>query len=126
MFKFQLRYFISFLTLFVIEVLIALFAHDAFVRPYVGDGLVVILLYCLVKSFFKVRVLPTAISVLIFSYTVEVLQYFKLVELLGLQKYSLARILIGTTFQWGDLMAYTVGVGVVLLVERMIKNKSFK
>lgn len=123
MFKFQFRYFISFFILFVIEVLIALFAHDAFVRPYVGDGLVVILLYCLIKSFFKISVWGTAISVLIFSYAVEILQYFKLVELLGLQKYSLARILIGTTFQWGDLVAYAVGIGVVLISEKVIVNK---
>jgi hypothetical protein len=122
MFKFHFRYFISFLALLVIEVLIALFAHNAFVRPYVGDGLVVILLYCLIKSFFKVPVWWAAISVLVFSYVVEILQYFKLVELIGLQKYSLARILIGTTFQWGDLVAYAVGIGVVLGTERILKD----
>jgi len=32
--------------LLLIEILIALFVHDEFIRPYVGDALVVIVLYC--------------------------------------------------------------------------------
>ena len=120
MIKFQLRYFSFFLVLFIVEVLIARYAHDAFVRPYIGDFLVVILLYCLIKSFCNVPTLLTAVGVLFFSYTVEILQYFKLVELLGLQNYSLARILIGTTFQWGDLVAYAIGIGVVVLIENNV------
>lgn len=62
------------LFLFLIEVLIALYAHDRIIRPYIGDLLVVILIYCFVKSFLNTPVWPTAIGVLIFSYTIEVLQ----------------------------------------------------
>ena len=50
MLTFRKTYFILSILLFIIEVLIALFAHDEFIRPYVGDLLVVVLLYCLVKS----------------------------------------------------------------------------
>jgi hypothetical protein len=66
---------------------------------------------------------PTAIFVLLFSYTLEVLQYFKLVELLGLQTYKLARIAIGTSFEWIDLLAYTLGVVFVLFLEKSTANK---
>jgi Rad3-related DNA helicase len=86
--------------------------------PYVGDFLVVILLYCFLRSFLTIPVLPTAIFVLVFSYTLEVLQYFNLVERLGLQKYKLARIVIGTSFEWIDLLAYTLGVLFVLSLEK--------
>ena len=39
-------YAICFAGLFVVETLIALFVRDAFIRPYMGDVLVVILIYC--------------------------------------------------------------------------------
>jgi glucose-6-phosphate-specific signal transduction histidine kinase len=116
--KFRPLYFIITILLFIIEVLIALFLHDEIIRPYVGDFLVVILIYCFLRSFLNVAVLPTAIFVLVFSYTLEVLQYFNLVELLGLQQYKLARIVIGTSFEWIDLLAYTLGVIFVLYLEK--------
>ena len=49
-------YIISFLLIFCIEVLIALYVRDNFIRPYVGDMLVVVLVYSFVRIF-----LPTGI-----------------------------------------------------------------
>jgi len=118
MFKFRARYFIFSIILFVIELCIGLFLRDGFIRPYLGDFLVVILIYCLVRSFFDVSVFGAAISVLLFSYTIEFLQYFKLVEIVGLQHSKIARILIGTSFDWMDLVAYTLGIGFVWVMEQ--------
>jgi Rad3-related DNA helicase len=115
---FSPRYFRATLFLLLIEVLIALYAHDRIIRPYIGDLIVVILIYCFVKSFLNTPVWPTAIGVLIFSYTIEVLQYFDLVHLLGLQDSEIARIVIGTSFAWADLLAYTVGIVILLFFER--------
>jgi hypothetical protein len=115
---FSPRYFRATLFLFFIEVLIALYAHDRIIRPYIGDLIVVILIYCFVKSFLNTPVWPTAIGVLIFSFTIEVLQYFDLVSLLGLQDSKIARIVIGTSFAWADLLAYTVGIVILLFFER--------
>ncbi|MEO8769631.1 MAG: DUF2809 domain-containing protein [Ferruginibacter sp.] len=118
MFTFNKKYFILTLVLFVTEVLIALYAHDKIIRPYIGDVLVVILIYCFFKSFLNVSVLPLAIAVLIFSFCIEFLQYLHIVDLLGLSQYKIARIVIGTSFAWTDILAYCVGIGIVLLVER--------
>jgi len=118
------RYFIAAIILLGIEVLIAAFTHDAIIRPYIGDLLVVILLYCLVKSFFNTRVRATALSVLLFSYAVEILQYFHIVRILGLEKFRMARILIGTSFAWTDIWMYTLGIGLVLLIETRINKKA--
>ncbi len=118
---FSPRYFRATLFLLLIEVLIALYAHDRIIRPYIGDLIVVILIYCFVKSFLNTPVWPTAIGVLIFSYTIEVLQYFDLVHLLGLQDSEIARIVIGTSFAWADLLAYTVGIIILLFFERKLK-----
>lgn len=66
MFTFSLRYFLLALLFFIIEVLIALYVKDNFVRPYVGDYLVVMLIYCAVRTFIKASPVKTALAVLLF------------------------------------------------------------
>lgn len=98
--------------------------HDNFIRPYVGDFLVVILIYCFLKSFLNIPVIPLALSVLLFSYCVETLQYFQLVNKLGLQHSKLARIVIGTSFEWIDIIAYTLGIAFIIFIESVwLKDK---
>ncbi|TZF85050.1 DUF2809 domain-containing protein [Pedobacter sp. BS3] len=108
------------IVLFITEVFIALFVHDSIIRPYGGDFLVVILLYCLVKSCMNVSVRHAALGVLLFAYLVEALQYVHVIRILGLEQYLLARIIIGTSFAWTDIAAYTLGILFVITVERFI------
>lgn len=99
----------AFLVLLIVEVLIALFVHDSIVRPYVGDVLVVIVVYCFVRIFIpeKWRLMP--FYVFLFAACVEVLQYFDLVTLLGLSGSRLARVVLGSVFDWKDLACYAAG-----------------
>lgn len=122
-FRFSKKYFFLTCFLFLIEVLIALYVHDRFVRPYIGDVLVVILIYCFVCSFVKGPVLTIALFVLAFSFLVETMQYYNLVKLLGLEHSKLANVVIGNFFSWVDILAYTVGIIFVLLAERLSKNR---
>jgi len=112
------RYFIAALLLLLVEIIIGFFVHDAIIRPYIGDLLVVILLYCLVKSFFNTNPLRTALAVLLFSYAIEALQYIHIVNILGLEKSRFARIIIGTSFAWTDIVMYTMGIALVVLAEK--------
>ena len=98
--RFSLKYFLLTITLLLIEISIALFVHDNFIRPFVGDSLVVILIYCCIKSFFIFSVIPTAVGVLLFSFGIETLQYFQIVHRLHLQDSKLASVIIGTSFSW--------------------------
>lgn len=116
--RFSLYYLTWSILLFAVELAIALFVDDDFVRPYVGDVLVVILIYATVRAFFRVAVIPAAIGVLLFAFMVEVLQYFNIVEVLGLGDSAIARTIIGTAFTWEDLIAYTVGVLILLALEK--------
>ena len=43
----RIGYAIATVVLLLIEVLIAVYVHDAFVRPYIGDVLVVVVIYTL-------------------------------------------------------------------------------
>lgn len=119
--RFQKIYALLALILFATEVCIALFAHDRFVRPYLGDFLVVILLYCFVRSFLKSSPLKVAVGVLFFAYAVEISQYFQLVNRLGFQN-DIIRIIVGSSFAWSDMLAYTLGICVVLLFEKNIHH----
>jgi hypothetical protein len=120
-FKFRSGYFLLTILVLIIEILIAVYAHDELVRPYLGDFLVVILIYCLVKSFLNISIGRAAISVLIFSYVVETLQYFQLVKWLHLEESTLARTIIGTHFTWIDIWMYTLGIAFVLLSEFLVQ-----
>ncbi len=125
LFKFKGRYFVVAVIIFFIEVLIALFFHDRIIRPYVGDFLVVILIYCFLRAFLNLSVITLALSALIFSYIVETLQYFNILERLGLQNSALARTVMGSSFEWTDLVAYTLGIILVLYVERVTAGKVY-
>lgn len=109
----RVAYFLAFILILAIEVYIALFVHDAFVRPYVGDALVVVVIYFFVRIFVTeaCRLLPFYIFV--FAAGVETLQYFRIVERLGLEGNVFLRTLIGTSFDWMDILCY--GVGCMLL-----------
>lgn len=117
MLRFNPRFFGYTLVLFVIEVLIAVYVHDNFVRPYVGDYLVVMLLYCALRTLINASPLKIALAVLLFAYFIELLQYFHLVDRLGLAGNTVARTVIGYGFEWLDLLAYTLGVISILMLE---------
>ena len=121
-YRFNLSYFLFALILLLTEIVIGVFIKDSIIRPYGGDFLVVILLYCLVRSFFDIRLYTALIGVLLFAYLVETLQYFKIVNVLGLQDSTAARILIGTSFAWTDMLMYTLGIGLVWAIELRNKN----
>ena len=122
--KFNKTYFALAVLIFITEVMIALFVHDLFIRPYVGDVLVVILIYCFVKSFLDLPVLPTALAVLEFSFVIETLQFFEIVNRLGLQDSKFANTVIGNSFAWIDMLAYIIGIILILCFEIIRKKKA--
>ena len=111
--KQRIKYLITFTILLCIEILIAICVHDTFIRPYVGDLLVVVVLYCIVKVIIpdKYRLIPFWIFV--FAAFIECLQYLKWVERLGIENNAFLRILMGATFDWKDIVCY--GIGCILL-----------
>lgn len=124
MLRFHKKYFIAAILLFITEVLIAIFAHDQFIRPYFGDYLVVILIYCFLRSFINASPWKVALFTLIFSYIIETLQYFNFVNLVGLQHSRLANIIIGNSFAWTDILMYTLGIITIMGIEFVYKRNS--
>ncbi|WP_440120986.1 DUF2809 domain-containing protein [Tenacibaculum sp. Ill] len=119
--KFNLKNFLAFAFFLLLEIAIA--QTSGFIRHTFGDFLVVILLFYLVKTFFNLSNKTVAVSVLIFAYIVEFLQLTPLLEFLGLENNRLAIIIFGATFSIGDLIAYTLGIGTILLLEKILTHK---
>ena len=105
--------FILFMIFLVIEVLIALYVHDDFVRPYLGDVLVVVVLYFFVRIWIPEKYRWLSGAIFVFAAAVEVLQYFHLVEILGVENNVFLRTILGSTFDFKDIVCY--GVGCLLL-----------
>lgn len=102
-------YCITFAALLAAEVCIALYVHDAFVRPYLGDVLVIVLLYCFGRGVLGIQGKWLAPAVAALGILAESLQYFHLADRLGLPSGSVLRIVLGSTFDWKDLLCYLAG-----------------
>lgn len=113
------------IVLLMVEIVIALFIDDAFVRPYLGDTIATILVFALLMAVFKISVKQGAITALLISYFIEFTQYFKVIELLGWENNELAVTLMGSRFSWPDIVAYTAGTALILGVNHFfLKRKT--
>lgn len=122
--KSRITYLIIFLLLLLTEVLIALFVHDSFIRPYLGDVLVVAVICAFLRVFIpdKVKLLPVFTSA--FAVFVEILQYFDFVSLLGLGENRFFSILLGRTFDIKDIICYIVGGAIFFAAEQILRRNS--
>jgi hypothetical protein len=100
-----------------VEVLIATAFKDIFfIRAYLGDVIVVVLIYTFIRSFFSIQSdVKLIFGILIFSFLVEFAQYFNVAEKLGFRPGSLMYIVIGNSFSWIDMLCYAVG-GLLLFI----------
>ena len=120
--KKRIFYLSLFVLLLTVEILIALYVHDNIVRPYIGDVLVVILIYSFLKILFpETQRLPILVTV--FAVLVEIMQGFDLIGKLGLSDNTLARIIIGTTFDIKDIACYVAGGAISFVWECMLSGR---
>ena len=115
--KLNIKYLISFIILFTIEAFIALFVHDKIIRPYIGDVLVVILMYTFIRIFTdKIKHLP--LYLFIFAVIIEISQYFNILSRIGLEKNKAASVIIGSSFDAADIGCYWCGSVILVIYEK--------
>ena len=116
----------AFLVLLGIEVCIALFVHDSFVRPYIGDVLAVVTVYCGARIVFPQRFRWLSAAVLALAVCVELVQLTDISSLFG--EGSFMSILLGSTFDVHDLLCYAIGgmicviCDILIFIRRKAKN----
>lgn len=114
----HMKYLLLAAGIFVVEILIAtVFSDIPFIRAYLGDYLVVILLYCLIKAFWNITPSTLSAAIFLFACAVEMAQALHLADILGLPAGSLLSILIGTSFSWVDILMYGLGCLTAFLVD---------
>jgi Protein of unknown function (DUF2809) len=107
--------------LLITEILIAIFAKDEFIRPILGDYLAALFVFYLLASFLKISETKTALLALSICYFIEGLQFLNILEQMNLEKYTVLKIVLGTSFSWMDMLAYTLGIITVLLIHNRKK-----
>lgn len=114
-------YGIIFLLLLITEVCIALFIKDNFIRPYIGDVLVTVLICCFLRAVIPKKVKALPIYVFIFAAAVEAAQYFDIVKLLGLENVRFVSVIVGRTFSFHDILCYAIGCALFAIAEYTVK-----
>lgn len=119
MFQFHLKYFLTFISIFIVEVIIALFINDNFIRPYFGDYLVIFLIYYFLLSFINANKNKMALGVLVFAFFVESIQFFQVLSYFNLEKNRILKIVAGTTFSFEDLIIYSLAFLTIIFINKM-------
>jgi hypothetical protein len=106
------------------ELLIACFVRDAFVRPYLGDTLAVILLYAAVRSTLELPRSWVALFAVFVGCALELGQALRLWAWLGLEADAPASIVLGTFYDPLDLIAYVAALPLIALLERLFRTRA--
>jgi len=118
--KFDYKNFLIAVLIFLIEILIATKLKDIFfVRAYLGDVFVVMLMYYFIKAFFDFNSTKLIVGIFIFSCLIEFAQYFHFGELMGFKDNRVMTIILGNSFSWGDILCYFVGCLILFLLSKI-------
>ena len=111
-----------FLLLTGIEILIALFVHDNFIRPFVGDIIVVAVIYYFVRIFFPLGIKHLLVYIFIFAVIIEYMQLFNLMQWISGNN-KILKIVLGSSFSVWDIVCYAVGCLIIGIVEEIRKQR---
>ncbi len=108
-----------------IEIYIAAFVKGGFVRHYLGDVLVTVMLYAFGRAVFKTAPKILAFEIFAFSLFIEILQYFKVLEILDIHN-LIIRIVFGGTFDVSDIVCYALGCLLAYLTDAIYFLQKYK
>lgn len=121
--KITLKNCIYFCLIFLIEIYIGIFVKDKIIRPYIGDILVIPLIYSFLNIFFKNNYKKYITAIVIFAIFIEILQFYNLVKMLGINN-KVLKIVIGSTFDFKDIICYVLGGIISYVIINLSKIKS--
>ena len=120
--KKRMKYLLGFIITIILEVLIALHVHDNFIRPYVGDILVIICIYLLLRTIIPDKIKYLALYVFILGIIVEVMQYFNFTNMIS-GRSRILKIALGSTFDIKDIVCYVIGYIIIVFTEIKLKGE---
>ena len=114
----HIKYIIMFVMLLIIEILIGKFLNQGFIREYGGDILIIPLLYAFIRIFCvndsKAARLYLPLALFVLGVCAEIVQATNVIGIFGVKRDSLLGIIIGSTFDWKDILCYLTGTILIL------------
>ena len=100
------------------------FALPDLLNEYLGDALWALMIFTGFGFLFpKIETKKLAFISLIFCYGIEISQLYHAEWIDSIRATTLGGLVLGYGFLWSDLVAYTIGVGVGMLGEFMLRKK---
>jgi hypothetical protein len=100
------------------------FALPDLLNDYLGDALWALMIFVGFGFFFpKIETKKLAFISLIFCYGIEISQLYHAEWIDSIRATTLGGLVLGYGFLWSDLVAYTIGVGVGMLGEFVLRKK---
>ncbi|EJV85537.1 DUF2809 domain-containing protein [Bacillus mycoides] len=100
------------------------FALPDLLNGYLGDALWALMIFTGFGFLFpKIETRKLAFISLIFCYGIEISQLYHAEWIDSIRATTLGGLVLGYGFLWSDLVAYTIGVGVGMLGEFMLRKK---
>ncbi|PFX96074.1 hypothetical protein COL41_12045 [Bacillus mycoides] len=100
------------------------FALPNLLNGYLGDALWALMIFTGFGFLFpKIETRKLAFISLIFCYGIEISQLYHAEWIDSIRATTLGGLVLGYGFLWSDLVAYTIGVGVGMLGEFMLRKK---
>jgi hypothetical protein len=98
-------------------------ALPPFIAEYAGDTLWALNVYFLITFLFnKIKPLTAAIAALIFSYIIELSQFYQADWISSVRSTTIGALILGFGFLWSDIVCYTIGVLIGICVDIIIKR----
>lgn len=116
--KRRLVYFcLTILCLIACIFIVILFNDNQFIRGFIGDIIVISLIYFFIKIFYDFHAVKLTVFTLLVAFITEFLQYIKITTFFGLEHNTIAQLILGSVFDPYDLIAYTIGAILVYIID---------
>ncbi|MGE7881821.1 DUF2809 domain-containing protein [Bacillus sp. NPDC094077] len=100
------------------------FALPNLLNDYLGDALWALMIFTGFGFLFpKIETKKLACISLLFCYGIEISQLYHVPWIDSIRATTLGGLVLGYGFLWSDLVAYTIGVGIGILFEFMLRKK---
>lgn len=117
----RIRYFI----LIIATIITGLFSrHYTAIPLFIGDVLWALMVYFIIRFvFIKGGISHIAIYSLLFCYAIEFSQLYKAPWIEAVRHTLFGRLVLGDNFLWADLLSYTCGIIIGILLDKFLFNK---
>lgn len=109
---------LAYIILMVVLIIAGLLSRKIhFLPAETGDALWAMTLFCFIKLVWhKANLRKVALATLFIAYAVEFSQLIRWEWLNNLRSTTIGHLLLGQGFLWVDLLAYTIGVGAMVIL----------